>query len=127
MRHSELRVPVTARLPIPTLDAVNAMVADRKYRSTAAATAGLVELGLRVVAHQEMMRDPERANEFQAKMDEVVKAGQIFEFLQTISETELRGFAGAAELELERRHTQTQLVERGDQIAARVAREGARV
>ncbi len=63
-------------------------------------------VGLQVVKHQAMMKDPAKNAEFVKKMEALIRTENYSEFTQTLDAGQLNGFIMMLQMEKERRYEQ---------------------
>ncbi len=56
--------------------------------------------------YQEMMKDPERANEFREKMNEMLQTQSMDEWSQTLTSDQIEGFIMFLQMEKDKRFEQ---------------------
>ena len=101
-------VSIHTRWDISTLDEIDTLVLpEGKYKNTSEAIRECTKIGMKVLHHQEMMKDPKQANEFQQKMQEMIKTENYQEWLETLQTGQLDGFIMLKQLEKEKRYEQT--------------------
>ena len=83
---------------------------DGKFKDFSQAVRELSKMGSRLLDFQNMMKDPEKALEFQRKMQEIVETEKIFEWTPTLSDTQLRGFLMALLMEKDARYANKKLL-----------------
>lgn len=66
----------------------------------------LSKIGNRVMDYQEMMKDPDRANEFREKMNEMLQTQSMDEWSQTLTSDQIEGFIMFLEMEKSKRFEQ---------------------
>ena len=80
-----------------------------KFNSLSECIRELAKVGNKVLQYQDMMKDPERANEFKEKMQEMLETQNMDEWSQTLSSDQLDGFLMFLNIEKEKRFEQKQL------------------
>ena len=86
------------------MDETDLLVDLGRYETSATAIRETSRLGCKVLRHQEMMKDPAKATEFQKKMQEAVHQDKIFEWAATLTESQIDGFLMALQMEKEGRY-----------------------
>ena len=66
----------------------------------------LSKIGNKVMDYQELMKDPEKAEEFRIKMQEMLQTQSMDEWSQTLSTEQLDGFLTFLQIEKEKRFEQ---------------------
>ena len=68
----------------------------------------LAKVGNKVLQYQDMMKDPKRADEFKAKMNEMLQTQSMDEWSQTLSNDQLDGFLLFLQIQKDKRFEQKQ-------------------
>lgn len=77
-----------------------------KFNNVSECIRELAKVGHKVMEYQEMMKDPEKKNEFVNKMQEMTQSENFSEFSQTLSTEQLDGFLMHLQMEKEKRYDQ---------------------
>lgn len=93
---------ISMRCPTDWLDEVEAFSDDRN-EAMSEVIRSMTSIGMQVVHYQEMMKDPEKANEFQTKMRDVIEQGEVTKWVSTLELQQIEGFLGLLKLEKEGR------------------------
>ena len=83
---------------------------DAKFNNMSECIRECAKIGSKLLDYQEMMKDPERAEEFQKKMQDVIKHEQVLEWSQALSDSEINGFLMALQMEKETRYENKKLL-----------------
>jgi len=62
------------------------------------------KIGSKLLDYQDMMQDPEKAEEFQKKMQDFIQHEQVMEWSQALSDSQINGFLMALQMEKETRY-----------------------
>ena len=68
------------------------------------------KVGIKVHNYQEMMKDPDKANEFREKMQDMIKNEEVFEWAHTLDQQQIDGFLMALQMEKDKRFEVKSLV-----------------
>ena len=77
-----------------------------RYGNVSECIRELAKMGNQILEYQEMMKDPEKKNEFVEKMQEMIETQNFDEFAQTLSPDQLDGFIMFLTIEKEKRFEQ---------------------
>ena len=99
-------VTVSIRLLPEVCDEIEEYKRPGGYASFSAAVSGCAELGLQVHKYQDMMKDPEKRDEFIEKMKELVHDGRIDEIIEPMTEEQLHGTIMRCKMKLDSRYEQ---------------------
>lgn len=77
-----------------------------KFKNVSQCIRELAKVGHQVVEYQEMMKDPEKKNEFLIKMQEMIQTQNFDEFAQTLSTDQIDGFLMFLTMEKDKRFEQ---------------------
>jgi len=80
------------------------------FTNTSKAIRELAKVGVKVHNYQEMMKDPEKANEFRQKMQDFIKNEEVFEWVDTLSPDQIDGFLMALQMKKDKRYEVQKLV-----------------
>jgi len=94
---------VSLRLPINELDEYEILVDTKLFNSLSEAIRECGSKGRLLLSYKEVLNDPIKKKEFFEKLDSTLKNEQIFEYLSTLTDTELRGISGAIQIVQEKR------------------------
>ena len=83
---------------------------EGKYNNVSECIRELAKIGHKVIEYQEMMKDPEKSQEFANKMKEIIKTENFDQFTQTLSTEQLDGFLMFMQIEKEKRIEQKNLL-----------------
>ncbi len=104
------RILVSVYLDREFVDEVNKHVATEEYKNASVAIRKFSKLGLQLTNYQKLMKDPEKANEFQQKVKEFVENEQHFEWAATLTTEQIEGFLMLLQMEKDERFKQQTLV-----------------
>ena len=96
-----VRVPVSCRVPIKTLEAIDGLIEEGHFRSTSEVIEAALDTLFKVRAHKTMMADPAKAEEFRLKMQSVIEQENYTQWLDTLSADQKTGLIGMLELSRE--------------------------
>ena len=94
---------IAFRTEIEFLDELETFIESGKFASASEAVRETSKVGMRVLHYQEMMQDPDKAAEFQKKMQDVIQSGEAVDWVKTLDMEQLRGFIDLMQLEREGR------------------------
>ena len=77
-----------------------------KFKNVSECMRELAKIGHKVLEYQEMMKDPEKKNEFVAKMQELIQTENFDEFSQTLTTEQIDGFLMHLQVEKDKRYEQ---------------------
>lgn len=80
------------------------------FDSVSQAIRECAKVGMKVHNYQEMMKDPERANEFREKMQLMIKNDEVFDWVATLERDQIDGFLMALQMEKDQRYRVSKLV-----------------
>lgn len=105
---------VGLRIPLNELDDIekhvkSPMNPDGKYHSVSEAIRECTKLGSQILSYQEMMKDPEKKNEFVQKMQELLKNQDFEKMSQTLTVQQIDGFQVYLQIEKDKRFKQGKL------------------
>lgn len=108
-------VNISTRWDIIDLDDIEKLVKsalnpDGKFANVSDVIRNCTKVGIKVHNYQEMMKDPDKAEEFRKKMQEMVKNEEIFDWVQTLTPDQIDGFIMALQMEKDNRYKVTKLV-----------------
>ena len=99
------KVTISCKISIRDLKRIKKYIPYR-YKTKSSAVAHLAMIGVDALDFKEMLKDPTKAHEFTAKMNERIQKNEIEHHAATLTTTQLEGFIGMYSLELEGRHEQ---------------------
>ena len=74
-----------------------------KFKNMSECIRELAKIGHKVVEYQEMMKDPDKKNEFVVKMQEMVKTENFDQLAQTLTVEQIDGFQMFLQIEKDKR------------------------
>ena len=83
---------------------------DGKFNNMSECIRECAKIGSKLLDYKEMMKVPERAEEFQKKMQEIIQHDQVFEWSQALSDSQVNGFLMALQMEKETRYENKKLL-----------------
>ena len=86
------------------LDELDEVIKSNHYSNTSEAIRELVKIGIKLYNYKEMMKDPQQSEEFLRKMQNLVQNNDVFDWTNTLSDTQLDGFFMALQMEKEKRY-----------------------
>lgn len=106
---------VSTRWELVILDSIEALVKSplnvkAPFSNTSDAIRECAKVGVKVHNYQEMMKDPEKADEFRKKMQDFVKNEEVFDWAHTLSPDQIDGFLMALQIEKDKRYEVKTLV-----------------
>jgi len=94
---------VSLRLPIIDLDEYEILVDKKLFNSVSEAIRECGSKGRLLLNYKDVLKDPIKKKEFFEKLDSTLKNEQIFEYLVTLTDTELKGIYEAIQIVQEKR------------------------
>lgn len=94
---------IAFRAEVDFLDEVETFIESGRFDNVSKAIRETSKVGMRVLHYQDMMKDPEKAAEFQKKMQDVIQSGEAVDWVKTLDMEQLRGFIDLMQLEREGR------------------------
>ncbi len=76
---------------------------DAKFNNMSECIRECAKIGSKLLDYKEMMKDPNKAEEFQKKMQDTIQHDQVIEWSQTLSDSQINGFLMALQMEKETR------------------------
>jgi len=106
---------VSTRWALVVLDEIESLVKSPLYpnapfANTSDAIRECAKVGVKVHNYQEMMKDPDKANEFRQKMQDMIKNEEVFDWAHTLSPDQIDGFLMALQMEKDKRYEVKTLV-----------------
>ena len=106
---------VGTRWELSVLDDIEKLVQSHEhpaatFHSTSEAIRECAKVGVKVHNYQEMMKDPEKANEFREKMQNFIKNEEVFDWVQTLQPEQIDGFMMALQMEKDQRFKVKKLI-----------------
>lgn len=106
---------VSTRWELKDLDDIEKLVKSpltpsSTFHSTSQAIRECTKVGVKVHNYQEMMKDPDKANEFREKMQTMLKNEEVFEWVHTLQHEQIDGFLMALQMEKDKRYEVKTLV-----------------
>lgn len=103
------------RCDLTLLDEIESLVKDPHnpngvFQSTSEVIRECVKVGLKVHNYQEMMKDPEKAEEFRKKMQEMIENEEMDKWADTLSSQQLDGVVTFLRLKQDARFKVSKLV-----------------
>ena len=83
---------------------------DGKFKNVSEVIRECTKVGMKVHNYQEMMKDPEKSDEFRKKMHEMVQNEEILDWVQTLQPSQIDGFLMALQMEKDNRYKVQKLV-----------------
>lgn len=106
---------VSTRWDLIDLDAIEVLVKtplnpNATFKSTSEAIRECAKAGVKIHNYKEMMKDPEKADEFRQKMAEFMKNEEVFEWVDTLDNNQIDGFLMALQMKKDKRYEVKSLV-----------------
>lgn len=106
---------VSTRWDLIDLDSIEVLVKSplnfkAPFNNTSEAIRECAKVGVKVHNYQEMMKDPEKANEFRQKMQDMLKNEEVFDWVETLSSDQIDGFLMALQMKKDKRYEVQTLV-----------------
>lgn len=106
---------ISTRWDLVTIDDIDKLVKTplnptAPFANTSEAVRELAKVGVKVHNYQEMMKDPEKANEFLEQMQSMIKNDKVFEWANTLSNDQIDGFLMALQMQKDKRYEVKTLV-----------------
>ncbi len=89
-KHERLVANIGLRLPFSMVNTVTSLVESAKYPTEAEAFRVMIGRGLQIEELLAIKNDPQRNKEFEAKMKNILREGDLEKELETYTEDELR-------------------------------------
>lgn len=83
---------------------------DAAFSNTSEAIRECTKVGIKVHNYQEMMKDPEKANEFREKMQQMLQNEEVFDWVATLTPDQIDGFLMALQMQKDKRYEVQKLV-----------------
>ncbi len=80
------------------------------FKNVSHAIRECTKVGIKVHTYQEMMKDPLKADEFRAKMQEMLQNEEIIDWVQTLTPEQIDGFLMALQMQKDKRYEVQKLV-----------------
>ena len=93
-----VRVPVSCRVPVKTLEMIDNVIESGKFRSVSEVLEAAIDTFFKVQSHRSMMEDPAKAEEFRVKMQSVIEQEKYSEWLDTMTPDQMTGLIGMLEM-----------------------------
>jgi hypothetical protein len=102
-------ITISTRWELDTIEEIEKILKtpktpDGKFANVSLAIRECTKIGIKVHNYQEMMKDPEKANEFRIKMQEMVQNEEVFDWVQTLSPDQIDGFLMALQMQKDNRY-----------------------
>jgi len=99
---------VSTRWDLVDLDDIEKLVKSplnvkAPFSNTSQAIRECAKVGVKVHNYQEMMKDPEKADEFRKKMQEMLKNEEVLEWVNTLDNSQIDGFLMALQMKKDKR------------------------
>ncbi len=100
---------ISLRIPFEELESIEKLVKspttpDGKFTSISQSIRECAKLGCKILDYQEMMKDPDKKNEFTEKIQQLIKNQDFEELAQTFTAEQLDGFLMFLQLEKDKRY-----------------------
>jgi len=86
------------------LDDLDEVIKSNKYPNVSEAIRELTKIGIKLYNYREMIKNPKLSEEFRKKMHGLVQNDKVFDWTNTLTDSELDGFFMAIQLEKEKRY-----------------------
>lgn len=83
---------------------------DGTFKNVSEAIRECTKVGIKVHNYQEMMKDPEKSDEFRKKMLDMIKNEEVFDWVATLQPDQIDGFLMALQMEKDNRYKVKKLV-----------------
>ncbi len=108
-------ITVSTRWDLPIIEDIEKLVKSPinpkgPFQNTSLAIRECTKVGIKVHNYQEMMKDPEKADEFRKKMQDMIKNEEVFEWVHTLQPDQIDGFLMALQMEKDKRYEVKTLV-----------------
>jgi hypothetical protein len=90
-------------IPFEMLLSIKDWVKKKPFKSESEATRYFMDIGMKIESMKSIMEDPEKSKQFIDEMKKMMKADQIFNWIETLDDTQLLGMSQAVSVEKERR------------------------
>ena len=108
-------ITVSTRWNLITIEDIEKLVKSpvnpkATFPNTSEAIRECTKVGIKVHNYQEMMKDPEKADEFRKKMQEMIQNEEVFDWVHTLTPDQMDGFLMALQMEKDKRYEVRTLV-----------------
>ena len=101
---------VSTRWDLKILEEIEKLVINKNFKNHSQAIRECTKVGMKVHNYQEMMKDPQKADEFRAKMQEMIANEEMLDWVQTLQPEQIDGFLMALQMEKDNRHKVSKFV-----------------
>ena len=101
---------LSIRVPMQIAEKIEDDINTGMFSNKSSAVNSYLKVGIRISEYQIMLKDPEKAKEFQKKMHDIVQNENLEGWLESLSVQQLEGFLGLLQIEKEKRFEQRSLV-----------------
>ena len=108
-KHERMRSSIEFRCPHSLIEKVEGYVDSGRFANDSEAYRSLIQRGMQVEDILIIKNDPERSQEFEAKMKSLLKFDNLEQTLETCSETELRAIKDLTDIILNKKLHQSLL------------------
>lgn len=108
-------ISVNTRWELSTIEELEKIIRSPEnptgvFKDTSKAIRECTKVGIKVHNYQEMMKDPEKSEEFRKKMQEMLQNEEILDWVQTLAPAQIDGFLMALQMEKDNRYKVTTLL-----------------
>ena len=108
-------ITISTRWNLPIIEDIENLVKSPlnptgSFPNTSEAIRECTKVGIKVHNYQEMMKDPEKANEFILKMQEMLQNEEVFDWAATLTPDQIDGFLMALQMQKDKRYEVKTLV-----------------
>lgn len=86
-----------------TFEELHKLVKKHKFATVSAAGRRLIEMGIKLTAYQEIMKDPEKKEKFIEELNSFMDEEKIFDWVETLDDNTKKAIIMAIELDNERK------------------------
>lgn len=108
-------ITLSTRWDLPVVEDVEKLVKSPlnptgSFGNVSEAIRECTKVGIKVHNYQEMMKDPDKANEFREKMQEMLQNEEVFDWVATLTPDQIDGFMMAMQMQKDNRYKVQKLV-----------------
>ena len=94
-----LKASIGIRIEFEVLERIDELVKDNEFRTTAEGIRECTKLGLKVYYYRDIMNNPQEKAQFFDKLTQNIKNDKIFEWIKTLSPSQMEGIMMAIQME----------------------------
>lgn len=93
-----VRVPVSCRVTVKTLEAIDNLIVEGKFRSTSEVLEAAIDTFFKVNSFRSMTKDPAKAEELRMQMQSIIEEERYEEWMDTLTTDQMTGLIGMLEM-----------------------------